>query len=266
MSHPDRVGREFKRRLGDPTPVVLGGTRTRSPRCSRRCCATSWGRVTKTEGSAPETRRVHPPRQLGPVSPRAVRRGAPARRPDAGAHGHRAGGRSRATTPQARQLPDGDTVAVYDLGGGTFDVTLLRKRAVGIDILGDPQGIERLGGVDFDDAILSFINYRSGGALSELDMSDPQTAIALARLRQDCILAKEALSVDTEIDDPGVPAPPPFRRAADARRVRGHDPAAGRVDDRGPDPHAALRAGRAGRAAAPCCWSAARRGSRSSPG
>ena len=29
-------------------------------------------------------------------------------------------------------------------------------------------------------------------------MSDPQTAVALARLRQDCVLAKEALSVDTE--------------------------------------------------------------------
>src|SRR5689334_24903823 len=26
VSNPDRVGREFKRRLGDPTPVMLGGT------------------------------------------------------------------------------------------------------------------------------------------------------------------------------------------------------------------------------------------------
>jgi molecular chaperone DnaK (HSP70) len=25
VSHPDRVGREVKRRLGDPTPVMLGG-------------------------------------------------------------------------------------------------------------------------------------------------------------------------------------------------------------------------------------------------
>ena len=25
VSNPDRVGREFKRRLGDPTPVMLGG-------------------------------------------------------------------------------------------------------------------------------------------------------------------------------------------------------------------------------------------------
>ena len=45
-------------------------------------------------------------------------------------------------------------------------------------------------------------------------MSDPQTAVALARLRQDCVLAKEALSVDTETDDPGVPAEPALRRHA----------------------------------------------------
>ena len=40
----------------------------------------------------------------------------------------------------ARHLGDGDTVAVYDLGGGTFDATVLRKRAVGIEILGHPGG------------------------------------------------------------------------------------------------------------------------------
>ena len=73
---------------------------------------------------------------------------------------------------------------------------------VGIDILGSPEGIERLGGVDFDDAILAHINFSSGGALSELDLSNPQTGIALARLRQDCIAAKEALSIDTEASIP----------------------------------------------------------------
>ena len=33
-------------------------------------------------------------------------------------------------------------------------------------------------------------------------MSNPQTAVALARLRQDCVAAKEALSVDTETTIP----------------------------------------------------------------
>src|SRR6185437_12744419 len=90
------------------------------------------------------------------------------------------------------------TVAVYDLGGGTFDATVLRKQPGGVEILGTPEGIERLGGVDFDEGILSYVDYAADGALSELDLGDPQTGVALARLRQDCVAAKEALSVDTE--------------------------------------------------------------------
>jgi hypothetical protein len=37
-----------------------------------------------------------------------------------------------------------------------------------------------------------------GGALARLDLDDARTAVALAQLRQDCVLAKETLSVDTE--------------------------------------------------------------------
>jgi molecular chaperone DnaK len=102
----------------------------------------------------------------------------------------------------SRHLADGDIIAVYDLGGGTFDATVLRKNPSGIEILGIPEGIERLGGVDFDESILSYVNYAAGGALSELDLSDAQTAIALARLRQDCVMAKETLSADTETTIP----------------------------------------------------------------
>ena len=98
----------------------------------------------------------------------------------------------------SRRLSDGEIIAVYDLGGGTFDATVLRKTrtasrssvrrrassASGRRLRrGDPDLRQR---------------YCSGGALSELDMSDPQTAVAMARLRQDCVLAKESLSVDTE--------------------------------------------------------------------
>jgi molecular chaperone DnaK len=46
-----------------------------------------------------------------------------------------------------------ETVLVYDLGGGTFDVTILRIEGRKIDVIatgGDPQ----LGGKDFDDALI----------------------------------------------------------------------------------------------------------------
>lgn len=41
-----------------------------------------------------------------------------------------------------RRLDDGESLAVYDLGGGTFDITVLRKLPQGIEILGVPEGIE----------------------------------------------------------------------------------------------------------------------------
>jgi molecular chaperone DnaK (HSP70) len=50
--------------------------------------------------------------------------------------------------------------------------------------------------------IQSYVDDAAGGALAELDTSDPQTRIALARLREDCILAKEVLSIETETTIP----------------------------------------------------------------
>ncbi|HTK65074.1 MAG TPA: Hsp70 family protein [Pseudonocardia sp.] len=194
---PDRVSREFKRRLGDPTPVTLAGTPHAATDLLGAVLRDVLEKVSQTEGAAPEHVVLTHPANWGPY-----RRGLFEEVP-------RIAGLSDAMTttePEAaaahyvasRTLNVGDTVAVYDLGGGTFDVTVLRKQADGVEILGTPEGIERLGGIDFDDAILSHINFHSDGALADLDIRDPKNAVALARLRQDCVLAKESLSVDTE--------------------------------------------------------------------
>ncbi|MFD0521977.1 Hsp70 family protein [Paractinoplanes durhamensis] len=104
----------------------------------------------------------------------------------------------------SRSIGDGDTVAVYDLGGGTFDATVLRIRNGEVEVMGEPQGIERLGGTDFDEAILQWINHRHDGALAELDPFDPESVAAMTMLRQECVRAKEALSADTETGIPVV--------------------------------------------------------------
>jgi pSer/pThr/pTyr-binding forkhead associated (FHA) protein len=98
----------------------------------------------------------------------------------------------------SHDLVEGEIVAVYDLGGGTFDVTVLRAHPDHVDILGIPEGIERLGGIDFDQSLYAHIDHRSDGVLSALDTHDPRAVKALARLRQDCVLAKEALSIDSD--------------------------------------------------------------------
>ncbi|HEY4422329.1 MAG TPA: Hsp70 family protein, partial [Pseudonocardia sp.] len=201
VSSPDRIGREFKRRLGDPTPVVLGGSPYPVTTLLGTLLHDVVTRVTETEGTKPESIVLTHPANWGPFRrelfdevPQVAGLTAPrtVTEPEAAAAHYAA----------SRHLTDGEIIAVYDLGGGTFDATVLQKRSGGIEILGIPEGIERLGGVDFDEAILSYVNYSSSGALSELDMGDPQTSVALARLRQDCVLAKEALSIDTETTIP----------------------------------------------------------------
>ena len=95
-------------------------------------------------------------------------------------------------------MEPGETVAVYDLGGGTFDATVLRRADGGFEIIGEPEGIERLGGIDFDEAVFAHVRAGVGDAFAQLDPADPVALTAVARLREDCIAAKEALSSDTD--------------------------------------------------------------------
>ena len=196
-SSPDRAATGFKRRLGDPTPLLLGGERYTAVELLSIVLRDVLGRVTATEGTPPDRVVLTHPANWGPFR-RGLFEEVPAlaglsdvatiTEPEAAALHYAA----------SRELADGQVVAVYDLGGGTFDVTVLRKRSGGIDILGVPEGIERLGGIDFDEAVLNHVDNSSNGALRELDARDPQVMVALARLRQDCVLAKESLSTDTE--------------------------------------------------------------------
>jgi YVTN family beta-propeller protein len=200
VSNPDRVASEIKRRLGDPTPVLLGGSSYAVTDLLGALLQDVLTRVSAERGE-PEIVVLTHPANWGPFR-RELFEEVP-----------RFAGLSSALTvtePEAaaayyaatRQLEEGEVIAVYDLGGGTFDATVLQRVADGIEILGSPDGIERLGGTDFDEAILSFVNHASGGALNELDLGDPKTVVALSRLRQDCVLAKEALSLDTEVTIP----------------------------------------------------------------
>ena len=56
---------------------------------------------------------------------------------------------------QQERVPAGAVIAVYDFGGGTFDATILRKTEAGFEQLGRPEGMERLGGIDFDEALFT---------------------------------------------------------------------------------------------------------------
>jgi len=202
LTEPDRVAREFKRRLGDPTPVLLGGAPYAAEGLMSRLLRWVVDEVGTREGSAPESICVCHPANWGPYKldllQQAVRMAnleQPVRyatEPEAAATFY----------AQGRPVPPGALVAVYDLGGGTFDAAVLRKTGTGFEILGQPEGIERLGGIDFDAAVFSHVNRAIGDKLGELDEDDPAAVAAVARLREECVEAKEALSTDTDVSIP----------------------------------------------------------------
>ena len=199
LSSPGRLAREFKRRLGDPTPIRLAGTPLVVTELLATLLRDVLAKATSTEGTPPERVVLTHPATWGPlrlglfdeVVSLAGLGDTPTHtisEPEAAAMHYTA----------SRGLRHGELVAVYDLGGGTFDVTVLHAHPRRVEILGIPEGIERLGGIDFDEALFNHIDHVSDGAVSRLDANDQRTKIALARLRQDCTLAKEDLSMVTE--------------------------------------------------------------------
>lgn len=99
-------------------------------------------------------------------------------------------------------------IAVYDLGGGTFDVSIIEI----VDIDGEKQfevlstnGDTFLGGEDFDDAI---INYLCDEFKKENNIDLRQDALALQRLKDSAEKAKIELSssMQTDINLPYVTA------------------------------------------------------------
>ncbi len=199
-THPDRVVREFKRRLGDTVPLVVGGQSHRPEDIAATVVRWVVDRVAEREGSAADAIAVTHPASWGPYKQALLKHALTEvgltnitfLSEPAAAAAHYAS--------QARIEP-GSTVAVYDLGGGTFDAAVVRKMdEVSFEVLGTPQGIDSLGGVDFDEAV--FRHVRAGLDMPSLDPTDPDVLAAVARVRRDCTEAKEALSADTEVTIP----------------------------------------------------------------
>ncbi len=94
-------------------------------------------------------------------------------------------------------------VVVYDLGGGTFDVAIIRMAANQHEVIAS-EGISRLGGDDFDAALLEL-------ALSDPGLGASHHVVPRSRLLQLCREAKESINpnsrkivVDFEQVQPGL--------------------------------------------------------------
>jgi actin-like ATPase involved in cell morphogenesis len=100
------------------------------------------------------------------------------------------------------KIAAGEYVAVYDLGGGTFDTAVLRRVEHGFELAGPPGGDDRLGGEDFDHRLMDFVIARLAvtepdAATALRESEDIQWKKAASQVLVEARLAKEALSRQT---------------------------------------------------------------------
>lgn len=199
VEEPTRVGREFKRRLGDATPLVLGGTPYGAEALMARLLRAIVALVTEREGQAPSSVTLTHPANYGPYKLEQMREVANSAGLDPAVTRHLAEPQAAALSYAARDrvLP-GEVVAVYDFGGGTFDAALVRRDGDGFVLIGRPDGLDRFGGIDIDAAIMAYVDDAVGGRVTSLDADDPEVQAGVARLRDECRTGKEALSSDSD--------------------------------------------------------------------
>ena len=88
------------------------------------------------------------------------------------------------------------TILVYDLGGGTFDVSIL-ELGDGVFEVKSTSGNNRLGGDDFDQRIIDYI-IKDIKKEYDVDLSDNK--MALQRIKEEAEKAKKTLSSSTSVD------------------------------------------------------------------
>ena len=202
---PTVGAREFKRRLGDETPYIVAGTPLGAEALMAGLLRATLDHpaVESAAGGRPERVVLTHPANWGQYKLDLVAEIArlagldPDRvdlmaEPSAAAIAYAADG----------HLAVGDIAAVYDFGGGTFDAAVVKLEPSGPVIVGEPEGLERLGGIDLDQAVLHHVDQALDGALAAADATDVEVRNALFRVRLECTRAKEALSDATEVSIP----------------------------------------------------------------
>lgn len=101
-------------------------------------------------------------------------------------------------------VPEGRALAIYDLGGGTFDATVVRRTSRGFEVLAE-GGLPDVGGLDFDHAIIEHLGATYSGSHSDqwarlMQPTDGTDRRFRRMLWEDVRAAKEMLSRASRAD------------------------------------------------------------------
>ena len=201
LSEPESIAREFKRRIGDPVPIMVKGTPWSAEALTSHLILAVLEHAKSVEGAAPSSVRLTHPANWYEFKIDRLRQAAMLAGSDDPVLLTEPAAAARYYASQGR-VSRGQTLAVFDLGGGTFDAAVVRVTdQSGFELLGRPKGLEQLGGIDLDHAVFTHVI-----ASLDLDLADIEdtfeTRRAVHRLRLDCRDAKESLSVDVSVSIP----------------------------------------------------------------
>ncbi|MFN0026225.1 MAG: Hsp70 family protein [Acidimicrobiales bacterium] len=198
-SSPGRAIRAPKTRIGEPAPVILGGRTHDVTTLIASLLSYVYQEAVRQMGSPPsEVRLTHPAAWSRVRLDRLLQAAAGAQLPNP----------VLVPEPVAAAVSFADEigvvpggfVAVYDLGGGTFDTAVLQatvnQDAPGFVVIGRPGGEDRLGGDLFDELLTNFVGSRLNEEVWEaLQVSDDRAwQQAASALRSEARRVKEALS------------------------------------------------------------------------
>ena len=209
--HPDRYERTPKRLVGQPAALLggravevvamVGAVLTRvvgAARVRQGSSSPAWVRLTHPAGWGPERCEV-----LRTAAARAgLERVELLSEPEAAAWFFVEDRRGEEPV-----VGEGGCVAIYDLGGGTFDTAILRREASGFRLAGPPGGLDWFGGEDFDQRLYDWVLGRVYELNSAVwrELSEPRSPgwrRARLQLREDVRQAKEALSTTNTVSVP----------------------------------------------------------------
>ena len=155
-THPESTLRALKNRLGDQAPVVLNGRPYQVVNLVAALLRQIYAESVRQLGQPPsEVRLTHPATWNRPRLNRLLEAAAKAELPNP----------ALVPEPVAAALSfasevgvaNGAHVAVYDLGGGTFDSAVVTARGGGFNIVGRPGGDQNIGGELFDEIIVNHL-------------------------------------------------------------------------------------------------------------
>ena len=197
LGEPGRVARQFIRRVGDDTPLLLGEVSLTAEALAAKFVSFVLGMVTGDDDEpVPRVALTHPA-SWGAYRVTALRSALSAEGLDESLLLSTAQASAQAYADRAPVAP-GDLVAVYDLGGSGLDAAVVRRLAGGeFALAGRAEEVE-VGGLDFDELVFEHVRTALGEQWAALDPTDPAVLAGVARLRRACTAAKEQLSADTE--------------------------------------------------------------------